>query len=85
MTIRDLIKAGVDIQGNVCVRIWDEDKNDYCVEKEMDAVTDTELYELGDFLLDRKIWALYPIMGYNKNDMDVPAMVIELEPKGEDE
>lgn len=84
MTIRDMLKAGVDIQGNVVVRIWDEDKNDYCVEKEMEIMQSNELYALHDFLLDRKIWALYPILGYDKNDMDAPAMVIELEGKGEE-
>jgi hypothetical protein len=57
MTIRDITEQGIEIQGNVTVKQWDEEKETYKV------LTETDIAIFKPEALDKEITYMYAIDG----------------------
>lgn len=58
MTIRDLLDAGIYIQGKVVVRLFVDDE-----EKEEQEISDEAFYDLPESYLDKEIHYMYAVDG----------------------
>lgn len=77
MTVNDMLE-NFEIQGALRVQRWNEETEDY------DVLYDTDDHEnalvcKGYEWLQSEIVYMYPSTTYNKNDIEIPQIVIEID------
>jgi len=77
MTVNDLLD-NFEIQGALRVQRWNEETEDMDVFYDSDD-HENALVSRGYEWLDREIKYMYPTTTYNRNDIEIPKIVIEIE------
>ena len=77
MTVNDLLD-NFEIQGALRVQRWNEETEDMDVFYDSDD-HENALVNRGYEWLDREIKYMYPTTTYNRNDIEIPQIVIEIE------
>lgn len=77
MTVNDLLD-NFEIQGALRVQRWDEEIEDMDVFYDSDD-HENALVSRGYEWLDKEIKYMYPSTTYNRNDIEIPQIVIEIE------
>lgn len=77
MTVNDLLD-NFEIQGALRVQRWNEETEDMDVFYDSDD-HENALVSRGYEWLDREIKYMYPTTTYNRNDIEIPQIVIEIE------
>lgn len=77
MTVNDLLD-NFEIQGALRVQRWNEETEDMDVFYDSDD-HENELVNRGYEWLQSEIKYMYPTTTYNRNDIEIPQIVIEIE------
>lgn len=73
LNLAELLNAAT-VEGEILIRVWDDDAEDYSVNKYLDALTHEDSY-----LYSWTVKYIYPLLDFSRERHEFAAVVIELE------